>query len=482
MLGYLYCMLKSRFLEILPPSVEGASLRHTCTRQLNLTVQRGVTQPATLVEDGGALITVVEGGGCGYAATSDLSRSGLREAVEKARKWAKVSGRFPLVSRYPRFSSETGEYRTPTKRPWDLSAVGGIVERLHGYSGQLFGGDSRVIQWRAGVWLVSEETEWFSTEGGHWFQQLNYGVPKALVTVSDQGKIQSRSLHGTAATAQGGLEIFDLFDVDTTIPTLREEAFQLLSAPVCPDDVRDLLLSPDQMILQIHESIGHPLELDRILGDERNFAGDSFVTLEDFGRLQYGSELLNITFDPTVSSDMATYRWDDDGRRAEKVHLIQDGRLLRGIGGVLSQQRSGVEGIASERSSNWNRAPIDRMANINLEPGQESFDALVARTERGVLMKTNCAWSIDASRNKFQFGCEVGQLIEDGQLGALVRKPNYRGVSQHFWRSLKGVGDRASMGRFGAPNCGKGEPNQVIRVGHASPWCLFDQVQVFGGQ
>jgi predicted Zn-dependent protease len=235
------------------------------------------------------------------------------------------------------------------------------------------------------------------------------------------------------------------------------------------------------MLLQIHESIGHPLELDRILGDERNYAGTSFVTPDMFGSYRYGSELLNVSFDPTREGQFASYAFDDDGTAAERHLLIEDGVLKRPLGGQLSQARAGLPGVANSRATSWNRPPIDRMANLNVEPGESSFEQLVSRVERGIYMETNQSWSIDDSRNKFQFGCEYGRLIEDGELKGVVKKPNYRGISATFWRSLSGVGDAASDSMLGSPFCGKGEPNQVIRVGHASPACLFSNVSVFGG-
>jgi predicted Zn-dependent protease len=236
------------------------------------------------------------------------------------------------------------------------------------------------------------------------------------------------------------------------------------------------------MVLQIHESIGHPLELDRILGDERNFAGTSFVTPDMFGTYRYGSELLDVTFDPTQPEELATYAFDDDGAPAERVHLIRKGILERPLGGAVSQARASLPGVANARASGWNRPPIDRMANLNLEPGTSSFDEMVASIGRGVYMQTNCSWSIDDSRNKFQFGCERGRMIRDGRLAEVVKRPNYRGISANFWRSLAAVGDASTREVLGTPYCGKGEPSQIIRVGHASPACVFRGVDVFGGE
>ena len=175
---------------------------------------------------------------------------------------------------------------------------------------------------------------------------------------------------------------------------------------------------------------------------------------------------------------------DDEGTPATREHLIRDGILERPLGGRLSQARSGLPGTANARACGWDRPPIDRMANINLEPGPkgETLADLIGRVERGVLMDTNRSWSIDDSRNKFQFGCELGRLIEDGELKGLVRNPGYRGISAEFWRNLDGIGGADTLEVRGVQNCGKGEPNQAVYVGHAAPPCLFRDVAVFGGE
>ena len=255
---------------------------------------------------------------------------------------------------------------------------------------------------------------------------------------------------------------------------------EVLNAPTCPSDTRDIIILPSQLMLQIHESIGHPLELDRILGDERNFAGTSFVTPDMFGSFQYGSEHLNISFDPTVEGQICSYNYDDDGLKAEKVMLIENGVLKRGIGGKISQMRSGLPGTASTRAVSWDVPTMDRMGNINLEPGNSTIDEMIASVEKGILVGNNVSWSIDDSRNKFQFGCEWGRLIENGELKGWVKNPNYRGISQNFWRSLKAVGNADSVTVLGTPYCGKGEPGQTATVGHATPPALFSNVEVFG--
>lgn len=284
-----------------------------------------------------------------------------------------------------------------------------------------------------------------------------------------------------ATGRQAGLEFLAELDFKTIGTQISTEAIELALADNCPSGVYDLILAPDQMMLQIHESIGHPLELDRILGDERNYAGTSFVTPDMFGKYAYGSKLLNITFDSSKSGELASYAFDDEGTPAKKTYLIRNGILERPLGGVLSQARAELPGVANTRASNWNRPPIDRMANLNLEAGESTLKDMIAGVKKGVYMKSNVSWSIDDSRNKFQFGCEWGQLIENGKLSKVVRNPNYRGISATFWRNLTKVGNESTVGIYGTANCGKGEPNQAVRVGHASPVCLFSNVDVFGG-
>lgn len=280
---------------------------------------------------------------------------------------------------------------------------------------------------------------------------------------------------------QWGAEALDVAAMADDIARVAEQALELLDADECPTGQFDTLLMPDQLYLQVHESIGHPLELDRILGDERNYAGWSFISPEDFGSLQYGSPLLNVSFDPGLAGEMATYRFDDTGVAAEKHFLIRNGLLVRGIGGIESQQRSALPGVSSSRACSWNRPPIDRMGNINIEPGDSSYEDMLAAMERGIIMHTNRSWSIDDYRNKFQFGCEYAQQVENGRITKTLKNPNYRGITTPFWNKLAMVGDLASRGIWGSPFCGKGEPNQAIRVGHAVPACLFRNLDVFGG-
>jgi predicted Zn-dependent protease len=375
----------------------------------------------------------------------------------------------------------TGEYASPVHLPWSSVSLSDKINLLRTTSEQLKT-DDRIVDWEASLWHTESNTLFVTADGGRIHQTFAYIVPMMSATANAGAETQTRTFAGRGYCRQGGLEVLDQCSFRDTATRLAEEAVQLLLAPNCPTGSMDVLLAPDQMILQIHESIGHPLEFDRILGDERNYAGTSFVTREMFGSYRYGSELLNVTFDPTRPEEFASYAFDDDGQPAQKEYLIRDGVLLRGLGSVTSQTRIGLPGVANARATSWNRPPIDRMANLNLEPGASRFEDMIAAIECGVYMQTNMSWSIDDSRNKFQFGCEWGQLVENGKLTTVVKNPNYRGVSATFWRSLKMVGRQDTVAVLGSPYCGKGEPNQVIRVGHASPPCVFANVEVFGGE
>ena len=446
-----------------------------------ITTQRGVrnerpeTNQSALEE--GAMCEVLVDGHFGYAATADLSDAGLQRTFDRALATTRATSPFKVHA----FSADqrpaaTGSYRSLRQTDLDHTSLAAITDCLLAASRAMQLSDL-VVNRSASAMLVQTQIDFFSSNGSHTHQSFEL-VDITLATTAAQG-LQSQT-RSWSRTGQFGSEIFDRAEFEQQAGRTAREALELLAADNCPSGVMDLVLMPDQMMLQIHESIGHPLELDRILGDERNYAGWSFVQPADFGQLQYGSPLMNVSFDPTRDHEFASYRFDDGGNLATKQLLIDKGVLVRGLGSLESQARSGLPGVANFRASSWNRAPIDRMANINLEPGDSSLDDLIGQVEYGVLMTTNRSWSIDDYRNKFQFGCERGQLIRNGQLGEVVRNPNYRGVTVDFWNHLAGVGREEAT--FGTAFCGKGEPNQVIRVGHASPPCLFRGVEVFGGQ
>ncbi|MFJ4452268.1 TldD/PmbA family protein [Pseudomonas sp. NPDC089392] len=472
-------LLRQRF-AALRSTAELFSLRHVKQSHQALSVRRNVAEPPFFSQDEGAMLTVRVNGVEAYAATADLSQAGLQRALEQAEALARQIDRHSLLDlREQPVTSARHDHISPNfDQP--VPSLADCLGLLAAESASV-PKDSHLVDWQASLGLTLVEQTYLNSAGAELRHAQRFLFPGLGVTASDGQDSQSRSLGRDNFGQQGGFEIIERCGLVGAARQVADEALQLLLAPNTPSGPRDLLLMPDQMMLQIHESIGHPLEMDRILGDERNYAGTSFVKASDFGHLQYGSSLLNVTFDPTIGEELASYSFDDDGTAASKQFLIRDGLLLRPLGGALSQFRSGLDGVANSRACGWNRAPIDRMANLNIEPGDQSLDQLIGGIEHGILMRTNRSWSIDDARNKFQFGCEWGQLIENGQLKGIVKNPNYRGISAQFWRNLAAVGDRSTFQVLGTPNCGKGEPNQVVRVGHASPACVFRQIDVFGG-
>ncbi len=430
----------------------------------------------------GVMVEVLAQGQIGYAATNLWDAASIRQAVQTAyqqaiatSQWAihplTVAARPPVV----------GQYVSPVQKPFDALSPGEINQILAQICRKLNVSD-KVVQTQA-MATTTERDVWFVSSNGSQIHQhfLNIGTDYS-VTAQDGAVIQRRSNNGWLARCfQGGLERFLEPDLWERVERIGAQVIELLEAEDCPDVTTNLVLAPDQMLLQIHESIGHPLEIDRILGDERNYAGGSFIKPADFGDRVYGSPLMNITFDPTVSGQNASYGFDDIGAPATREYVIKDGILLRGLGSVDSQARAGIPGVACARACSWNRPPIDRMANLNLEPGADSFADLIQTIDHGVYMESNRSWSIDDQRYKFQFGCEYAKLIENGKFTKTLRNPNYRSTTPDFWRNLVKVGDRQSWEMYGTFFCGKGEPNQAIWVGHGSPAAVFANVEVFGG-
>jgi predicted Zn-dependent protease len=430
----------------------------------------------------GVMVEVLAQGQFGYAATNRLDPASLQAAARLAYQQAIAASEWAVHS----FGTDArpkaiGQYHSPLLKPLDFMSTADLNDLLIQVCQALQVSD-QVVKTSAMAYLVETEQQFVSSNGSNLEQKFFFVGTDYEATAQDGTIVQKRTDNGMLARCyQAGLEVFDPQAVLARSQQIGEQAVALLGAAECPDVTTTLVLAPDQMMLQIHESIGHPLELDRILGDERNYAGSSFVKLSDFGTLVYGSPLMNVTFDPTVAGEFASYAFDDAGVPAQKEYLIEKGLLLRGLGSSESQARARVPGVANFRSSSWNRAPIDRMANLNLEPGSSKLEEIIGDVESGVYMESNRSWSIDDYRNKFQFGCEYAREITNGKLGQPLKNPNYRGVTNQFWRSLVKVGDRNTVEIYGTPYCGKGEPNQAIRVGHASPVCAFENIEVFGG-
>lgn len=445
-------------------------------------VRNGKPDDLTEFNDAGLLIEIMQDGHIGYGATCEVNAEGIQSAFARAQEMTAAAAHFPVA----KFNSSIrppskGTYQTTRKNKLDSLSLAGVYDFLKQTSLALKSNE-KIITAATDAMIIECTQNYFSSAGADFHQEFDIVVNAMSATAQEGSETQTRSLHGGRGNClQTGAEYFHLDSALRDCELISKEVLELLTAENCPSETCDLILAPDQMLLQIHESIGHPLELDRILGDERNFAGWSFVQPNDFGNLVYGSKKMNVVFDPTVKTELASYRFDEVGNPAEKKYLIKDGVLQAGLGSLESQFRSNIPGVANARASSWNRAPIDRMANINLEGGDLSLEEMISSVKNGVIMYANKSWSIDDYRRKFQFGCEYARKIENGKLTKVLKNPNYRGVTVPFWNSLQSLTKSSTIETYGSPYCGKGEPSQIIRVGHASPYALFKNIEVFGG-
>ncbi|MGH2806340.1 MAG: TldD/PmbA family protein [Actinomycetota bacterium] len=329
--------------------------------------------------------------------------------------------------------------------------------------------------------LLRQRTLFVSSEGSRIEQTVvQTGAGIEAVAVAD-GDVQQRSYPGSfrGHFASAGYELVDQMDLPGNAQRTAEEAVALLSAPLCPAGETTLVLDGHQVMLQVHESVGHPTELDRVLGMEAAFAGTSFVGIEDTGKLRYGSDLVNITADATITGGIGSYAYDDEGVAAQRVDLIKNGIL---VGFQTSRETAAAVGAdrsnGTMRAEGWENFPLIRMTNINLLPQSGSLDDLIADVDDGIFMATNKSWSIDDKRKNFQFGCEIAWEIKKGKLGRMLKDPRYTGITPVFWGSCDAVAGEEEWKVWGTPNCGKGQPGQTMRVGHGTSPARFRNVSV----
>jgi len=324
--------------------------------------------------------------------------------------------------------------------------------------------------WDTRKWLVSSE--------GHRIDQhiRECGAGIAATAIGD-GETQRRSypsFRGQYGTR--GWELVTGLDLAGHAPRVAEEARALLTAPACPAGETTLILGSEQLALQIHESVGHAIELDRILGWEAAFAGTSWLDLAQLGNLRYGSELMNITIDPTIPGALGSFGYDDEGTPATRRYAVRDGRWVGVLAGRDSAAVAGLDYGGSVRAEGWSRLPMVRMTNVGLMPGPHTLDEIIAATDDGIMMDSNRSWSIDDRRLNFQFGCEIGWEIKNGRRGRMLRNPTYTGIGPTFWRSMDMLS--AETVPWGTPNCGKGQPTQVGHTGHPAAPARFTNVRV----
>jgi TldD protein len=337
-----------------------------------------------------------------------------------------------------------------------------------------------IVMAEANCYCQRDEKLFLSTEGSDIEQTLIETGCGIEATAVDEGEVQRRSYPNSVGRHQGteGWEFVQRYDLAGNAQRVAEEAAQLLRAKPCPSGVTTVILDGSQVALQIHESCGHAIELDRVLGMEAAFAGTSFLTTDKLGNFTYGSPSVNITADATIPGGLGTFGYDDEGVPAHATPIVRDGLF---VGYLTSRETATALGQTSNgtmRASGWNRIPLIRMTNVSLDPGTWTLDGMIADTEDGIYMETNRSWSIDDKRLNFQFGTEIGREIKNGKLGDLVKNATYTGITPQFWGSCDAVGNRDHWVVWGTPNCGKGQPEQVAHTGHGAAPARFRNVQV----
>ena len=446
----------------------------------SLLMRDGIMEALDSSEDQGFGIRVLVDGGWGFASSHDLRTAEFERVTDQAIRIAKASTRVPgrKVDLGSPVASR-GSYMTPIRTdPFEVPLDQKIAVLAGADAGMARAGGVRV---RESNLVFIREKRWFVNSDGARTEQTIIETGGGMVaTAVGEGEVQTRSYPTSFGRQQltAGWEAVEGWDLPGNAERIGNEAVALLSAERCPAGTADLILSGDQVALQVHESCGHPIELDRVFGTEAAYAGTSFLTTEKLGNFRYGSEQVNITADSLRPGGLGTFGWDDEGVAAQSIPIVRSGLF---IGYLMSREtatRIGLESNGCMRASGWNRIPLIRMTNVSLEPGGWSLPDLLADTEDGIYMETNRSWSIDDRRYNFQFGTEVGYQIKNGKLGRLYRNPTYTGITPEFWNSCDAVCGQPDWRMWGTPNCGKGQPSQIAHTGHGASPARFRRVRV----
>ncbi len=463
-----------------PSRASYAEARHVTTDGEDVLVRNGRVAQVDNESAAGIGVRVRVGGGWGFAATREETAAGVRDALARALAIAEsqpTAPAGPLTAVEPARGHWSCAYE---RDPFDVS-LEDKLELLFAAEAAMRG-DPRIVRSEAECASRRVRTAFASTEGAACTQvRVECGAGIAAIAL-DGDELQVRSYpsaHGGSAACRGWEHVIG-FDLVTHAPRVAAEAIELLTAPLCPAGRATVVLDGDQLALQIHESIGHALELDRMLLGEAAYAGTSWVKPHDLGALRYGSEHLRITADATLPGGLGSFGWDDEGVAATRTPLIESGLLRAALSDRQSAAAVGLERSGGcARADGFARQPIVRMTNVSIEPGTAGTLAdLVADTGDGLYLETNRSWSIDDRRLNFQFATEVAREIRGGELGRLLRNPSYAGITPRFWGSLDAVCSASEWRLRGLGNCGKGEPGQMMRVSHGAAPARFRDVEV----
>ncbi|MEV2238507.1 TldD/PmbA family protein [Micromonospora sp. NPDC049891] len=453
-----------------------ADVRVMHRRYESMTARNGDIESLTQDESVGLGVRALVGSSWGFHAVPELSELAARDAGHRAARTATASGLVPG----PPVDLVAG---TPTTASWSSPCQVDPLGVSLAVKGDLLVAATRTMTEQGadlseGLYQIWDTAKWFVSSEGHRIDQRirECGGGISATSVGD-GETQRRSwpsYRGQYGTT--GWELVDSLELTTHAARIADESRALLTAPLCPTGETDLILGGEQLALQIHESVGHAIELDRILGWEAAFAGTSWLDLAQLGSLRYGSELMTVTIDPTIPGALGSFGYDDEGSPAVKRDAVRDGRWVGVLAGRDSAAVAGLDHGGSVRADGWARLPMVRMTNVGLEPGPHTLEEIVAATDEGVLMDVNRSWSIDDKRLNFQFGCEIGWEIRNGRRRRMLRNPTYTGIGPLFWRSMDMLSSETVP--WGTPNCGKGQPGQVGHTGHPAAPARFRDVRV----
>jgi TldD protein len=465
------------------PDVRYAEVRFVESGGERLRVRDGRPEQVTTEASRGAGVRVLGETTWGFACSADTSEGSLVAAAARALAIARASAlaaRAP--ARFPEQAAAVGRYETkvaidPFQVPLEdkLAALDAPVRALRT-------GDRRLVSAEAWMEWTRQTKRLLTTEGTDTTQSFTYGASGMHVfALGDDGVSQRRSYPTWQGGDgfQAGYERIGALDLMAHVDRVKDEALALLTAPACPAGTRTLLLDSSQVGLQIHESCGHPAELDRALGSEISLAGGSFLQPPRLGRLRYGSPLVTLVADATTEGGNGTFGWDDEGVPAGKRPLVDRGVFVDYLSSRETAAALGRASTGTMRAEGWNRSPIIRMVNVSLEPGTAgSLEDLVHETDDGLLVATDRSWSIDDLRLNFQFSCEIAWEIKRGKRTRIVRDPFYTGITPNFWRSCDAICGESDWRLWGISTCGKGDPVQAMHVGHGASPARFRDVTV----
>jgi TldD protein len=458
-----------------------ADARYVSSRAERVETKNGTVEGLSSSQSRGIGIRVIADGAWGFAATSVLTPEALRETAQLAVRIAKSSA---TTAEKPVVLSELEPAtdrvaHTARKDPFDVP----LDERI----GLLLECDKLMeqaaeVRLRQGFIRALRIEKFFaSTEGAEIYQDRIETGAGIEATATDGHETQRRTFPNSHGGQMGtrGWELVEELDLPSEAERIAKEADGLLKAPHFPAGNFDILLEGSQLALQLHESCGHPIELDRVLGSEASYAGTSFLTPEKLGNFRYGSEAVSINADATLPGGLGSFGYDDEGVPGQRTQIVEQGTFC---GYLTSRETAPVLGRVSQgamRADGWARTPIIRMTNVNLEPGEWTLDEIIGDTRHGFLLCTNTSWSIDDKRLNFQFGTEAAYEITDGDLGQMYRNATYQGITPEFWGSCDAVSGRGKDEWiiWGVPNCGKGEPGQSAHVGHGVAPARFRNVR-----